>query len=199
MTAININSENLSFVVYDQTFLDASYKWLQNPKLRHLTNTPPVERAKQLEWFATLPERHDYLIWGISLNGVAIGACGLKHVDQQQAEYWGYIGLEEFWGKGLGRQIVEFCLREAKKRSLQRIWLTVNADNKRAIALYEKTGFVTINSNNGNLIMEQDINCSRLDLCRILEFPKVTDQRGNLSFIESERHIPFTLKRVYYL
>ena len=37
------------------------------------------------------------------------------------------------------------------------------------------------------------------DKVRILEFPKVTDHRGNLSFIESDRHIPFTLKRVYYL
>jgi hypothetical protein len=35
--------------------------------------------------------------------------------------------------------------------------------------------------------------------CRILSFPKVVDQRGNLSFIEGERHIPFDIKRIYYL
>ncbi|MCX7946498.1 MAG: FdtA/QdtA family cupin domain-containing protein [Hydrogenophilus sp.] len=35
--------------------------------------------------------------------------------------------------------------------------------------------------------------------CRIIELPKIHDPRGNLSFIEGERHIPFNIKRVYYL
>jgi dTDP-4-dehydrorhamnose 3,5-epimerase-like enzyme len=34
---------------------------------------------------------------------------------------------------------------------------------------------------------------------RILNLPKITDQRGNLTFIEGNRHIPFAVKRVYYL
>jgi dTDP-4-dehydrorhamnose 3,5-epimerase-like enzyme len=38
-----------------------------------------------------------------------------------------------------------------------------------------------------------------LDACRIVNFPKVTDQRGNLSFIEENHQIPFKIKRVYYL
>jgi glyoxylate utilization-related uncharacterized protein len=32
-----------------------------------------------------------------------------------------------------------------------------------------------------------------------VNFPKVTDYRGNLSFIEENRQIPFQVKRVYYL
>lgn len=32
-----------------------------------------------------------------------------------------------------------------------------------------------------------------------IEFPKITDSRGNLSFIEGGHHIPFHIKRVYYL
>jgi dTDP-4-dehydrorhamnose 3,5-epimerase-like enzyme len=35
--------------------------------------------------------------------------------------------------------------------------------------------------------------------CTIIELPKINDPRGNLSFIESERHIPFEIKRVFYL
>jgi len=35
--------------------------------------------------------------------------------------------------------------------------------------------------------------------CRIIQLPKIEDQRGNLTFIESERHVPFIIKRVYYL
>jgi len=41
--------------------------------------------------------------------------------------------------------------------------------------------------------------CSVLDECKIVNFPKVTDYRGNLSFIEENRQIPFKIKRVYYL
>ena len=35
--------------------------------------------------------------------------------------------------------------------------------------------------------------------CRTLELPKVHDPRGNLTFVEANRHIPFDIKRVYYL
>ena len=36
--------------------------------------------------------------------------------------------------------------------------------------------------------------------CRIIELPKITDPRGNLTFIEGGgRHVPFDIKRVYYL
>lgn len=35
--------------------------------------------------------------------------------------------------------------------------------------------------------------------CRIIELPKVADSRGNLTFIEGGAHVPFDIKRVYYL
>jgi len=34
---------------------------------------------------------------------------------------------------------------------------------------------------------------------RRLDLPKIADPRGNLSFIEGERHIPFQIRRVFYL
>lgn len=35
--------------------------------------------------------------------------------------------------------------------------------------------------------------------CRIIELPKIHDPRGNLTFLETGRHVPFEFKRVYYL
>ncbi len=35
--------------------------------------------------------------------------------------------------------------------------------------------------------------------CKMLDLPKISDPRGNLTFIESPQHIPFDIKRVYYL
>jgi hypothetical protein len=35
--------------------------------------------------------------------------------------------------------------------------------------------------------------------CKIIDLPRVNDAQGNLTFIEGGRHIPFEIKRVYYL
>jgi len=35
--------------------------------------------------------------------------------------------------------------------------------------------------------------------CKLIDLPKISDPRGNLSFIEGGQHIPFDIKRVYYL
>lgn len=35
--------------------------------------------------------------------------------------------------------------------------------------------------------------------CKIIDLPRINDPRGNLTFIESGRHVPFDIKRVYYL
>ena len=38
-----------------------------------------------------------------------------------------------------------------------------------------------------------------IDACRIHELPKVADPRGNLTFVEECRHVPFSVKRIFYL
>jgi dTDP-4-dehydrorhamnose 3,5-epimerase-like enzyme len=38
-----------------------------------------------------------------------------------------------------------------------------------------------------------------IETCRFIELPIVHDPRGNLTFVEGGRHIPFEIKRVYYL
>ncbi|MCC6338285.1 MAG: WxcM-like domain-containing protein [Myxococcales bacterium] len=34
---------------------------------------------------------------------------------------------------------------------------------------------------------------------RIIEFPRISDPRGNLTFVEGGVHVPFAIERVYYL
>ena len=38
-----------------------------------------------------------------------------------------------------------------------------------------------------------------IDGCRLISLPRITDHRGNLSFVEGHRHVPFDIRRVYYL
>lgn len=35
--------------------------------------------------------------------------------------------------------------------------------------------------------------------CRLIDLPKISDPRGNLTFVEGGRHIPFDIRRVFYL
>lgn len=35
--------------------------------------------------------------------------------------------------------------------------------------------------------------------CKLIDFPVVLDARGALTFIEQQNHVPFDIKRVYYL
>ena len=42
--------------------------------------------------------------------------------------------------------------------------------------------------------MNYDIN-----LCKIIGLPKISEPRGNLTFVEAGEHIPFDIQRVYYL
>jgi hypothetical protein len=39
----------------------------------------------------------------------------------------------------------------------------------------------------------------RLNKCQKTDLPRINDPRGNLTFIEGGRHIPFDIQRVYYL
>jgi hypothetical protein len=35
--------------------------------------------------------------------------------------------------------------------------------------------------------------------CKLLQFPKVDERRGNLTFVEQRKHVPFDIKRVFYV
>ena len=38
-----------------------------------------------------------------------------------------------------------------------------------------------------------------LNDCRIVKLPKILDDRGNLSFVEQRKHVPFDIKRAYWI
>jgi dTDP-4-dehydrorhamnose 3,5-epimerase-like enzyme len=35
--------------------------------------------------------------------------------------------------------------------------------------------------------------------CRLIDLPKIPDARGNLTFIEGGEHVPFAIRRVYWI
>ena len=50
--------------------------------------------------------------------------------------------IEAYRGQGLGRRLMLAALKQARASGFIRIELSVHADNARAIALYERVGFL---------------------------------------------------------
>ncbi len=131
----------MKLVEYTEDFLDLSWEWLNDQEIKELTMTPDFTRQDQLFFFENIKKRQDYLIYGIEFDGVKIGVCGLKNITADMAEYWGYIGDKEYWGRGIGREIVCLCINLACDLKLRKLCLNVLKSNSRALSLYKNMGF----------------------------------------------------------
>ncbi len=144
----------LEFVEYDERFLVASRRWLRDPEIAALTMTPPFTDEDQDRWFASLPARTDYAIWGIQADKEPVGAFGLKHITPTEAEYFGYLGEKRLWGGGHGARILSAGLSAAQQRGCIRVYLRVWDQNRRAVALYRRHGFRVVGQDGNVLLMD---------------------------------------------
>lgn len=140
----------IRFKVFDEKFLDKSFLWLNDKEVKRLTMSPNITKEEQKKWFDKLNKRNDYLIWGVTYDDMPVGVVGMKQINYQEktAEYFGYIGEKNFWGYGIGKQMMEFIINNAKKSKLEKLYLYVSSENARAIALYEKYGFILCEKRN---------------------------------------------------
>lgn len=44
-----------------------------------------------------------------------------------------------------------------------------------------------------------DVTMSTIDDCHVIDLPKIADARGNLTVVEAQTHVPFSIERVYWL
>jgi RimJ/RimL family protein N-acetyltransferase len=78
-------------------------------------------------------------------GGAVIGWCDVRREFFPSRAHRGTLGmglLPAWRGRGIGRRLLEATLAQARRFGFKRIELDVHADNPRAIALYEKAGFV---------------------------------------------------------
>lgn len=83
---------------------------------------------------------------GKVVGTAGIEAVGTKYKVRHRAEF-GISVLKEYWGLGIGRALMEVCIKCAKEAGYAQLELTVVAENTRAIALYQKAGFVEYGRN----------------------------------------------------
>ena len=51
-----------------------------------------------------------------------------------------------YYGKGVGQQLLDYAIQIAKQKNMQSVWLGVWENNHRAINFYKKNGFVTFDT-----------------------------------------------------
>lgn len=74
-----------------------------------------------------------------------VGWCDISPLDRPVFAHIGSLGmgvLAAYRGQGIGTALISTALQMARAKGLTRIELTVREQNKPAIALYEKHGFV---------------------------------------------------------
>lgn len=73
-------------------------------------------------------------------------AVGTMYKTRHRADF-GISLLKEYWGLGIGRALTKACIQCAKDAGFTQLELSVVAENKRAVALYESFGFVEFGRN----------------------------------------------------
>lgn len=149
--------EEIKAVVFDREFLELSWKWLNNPLIKKLTDTPSFTKTDQMNWFLSLTNRKDYYIWGLELMNKKIGVFGIKNINKKEGEYFGFIGVKELWGKGYGQQVLNLAVIKGAELGLSLIWLKVLTENTLAIRSYLKFGFVEYDQTEKYLFMKKNI------------------------------------------
>ena len=79
------------------------------------------------------------------LSGTLVGLAAAYCNDQEKriAYITSVSVLKECAGKGIAARLMKQCIEHAKVLGMQQISLEVASNNKPAISLYEKNGFVT--------------------------------------------------------
>jgi RimJ/RimL family protein N-acetyltransferase len=103
---------------------------------------PPLNKARQFV-MENITRGHPQFV-GL-IDGDVVGWCDIIPVDRPVHAHVGVLGigvLPSFRGQGVGRTLIETTMQNANQIGLTRIELSVHADNTRAIAFYQKIGFV---------------------------------------------------------
>ncbi|PTU84616.1 N-acetyltransferase [Staphylococcus pasteuri] len=125
---------------------DLILNWMKNDKLRYLIGTTfPITELEHENWFQNRMLEKDNRMFVIELeNETAIGIVGFKNLDwiNSNSELFIYIGDENYWGKGYGKEALKLLINFAfNSLNLHMLYLEVFSYNENATKMYEKLGF----------------------------------------------------------
>ena len=102
--------------------------------------TKEVENSHSEFYFAILESE---VIGYLKIN---YSAAQTELKDDQALEVERIYVRNQFHGKGVGQQLLDYAIEFAKQKNMQSVWLGVWENNHRAISFYKKNGFVTFDT-----------------------------------------------------
>jgi len=144
---------DIQFKEFDRTAFEMSLKWLNDPEIKRLTNTPDTDRESREKWFQGLKDRSDYYITTAWRGDDPIGVVGLKHINSIDAEAYIYIGERKYWGKAVGIEMLKYALDYGRSLGLSSIYCQILKDNINSIKLATRFGFKKEKDVDANIIM----------------------------------------------
>ena len=135
----------------ERSDLDEFVEWINDPEVTEgLTLFLPMSSVDEEKWFEGVMQRpqeekplvidmKDGTEWRVIGNSSFMGFDWVA----RSAEVGIMIGDKTIWDQGYGTEVMTLLLRHGfETLNLNRVYLRVFAENKRAIHTYEKVGFV---------------------------------------------------------
>ena len=146
-----IYGDRIRFRRDERTDIPKFVTWLNDPEvMRYLRLNLPLSQAEEETWFEKMlqlpPEEQPFAIeTKVGKKWQLIGNCGFTNINKNahSAEVGLFIGDKSFWNQGFGTQVMRLLLDVGfGTMNLNRIYLTVEEENKAGIRAYEKAGFI---------------------------------------------------------
>ncbi|MHA1804921.1 MAG: GNAT family N-acetyltransferase [Promethearchaeota archaeon] len=110
---------------------------------------PVLTDHEKRSWYDHVKKEHETCVVaeypGLKKPHDIIGQCEISNSEWDAASHVGILGIivrKEFRNKGVGRALIDFAIREAKRiNNKKKIILSCFSSNKRALHLYKKMGF----------------------------------------------------------
>jgi len=138
-----------------------SVKWRNDKEVFKYTgntyeNTVTID--SELDWINRVIKNKNEYRCAIEVDGVYVGNIYLTDIEKSKAQYHIFIGDKEYWGKGIASLASKKILHYAfNVLNLNLVYLDVHRLNGKALALYEKLGFVAVNTCD-SLFLRMEIN-----------------------------------------
>lgn len=144
---------DIQFKEFDRRVFEMSLKWLDDPEIKRLTNTPDTDIESREKWFQGLKDRSDYYITTAWKDDDPIGVVGLKHITSTDAEAFIYIGEKKYWGKAVGMEMLKYVLDYGRSLGLSSIYAQILKENTNSYRLAGRFGFKKEGDKDENVIM----------------------------------------------
>lgn len=144
---MNLVGPNLRLRPLEPGDLERSRAWVNDQETAQgLLRILPVSPLSQQAWYEQISRDPARMVWAAEEKQAHIGNCGLYHIDliHRRAEAWFLIGESSRRGRGLGREMADLVLTYAfGGLGLNKVYLQVGAENRKACQTYEAVGFVS--------------------------------------------------------